>query len=105
MRRQVRTVLAVAAAAVLAGCSLIPTYERPDAPVAAQWPALEAEASRDAGARAAADVPWQEFVLDERLREIIALTLDSNRDLRVAIKNIEQAQAQYRINRAVWRRQ
>ena len=100
MRRQVRTVLAVAAAAVLAGCSLIPTYERPDAPVAAQWPALEAEASRDAGARAAADVPWQEFVLDERLREIIALTLDSNRDLRVAIKNIEQAQAQYRINRA-----
>lgn len=100
MRRQVRTVLAAAAAAVLAGCSLIPTYERPDAPVAAQWPALEAEASRDSGARAAADVPWQEFVLDERLREIIALTLDSNRDLRVAIKNIEQAQAQYRIHRA-----
>mgnify|MGYP006900729178 CR=1 FL=1 len=34
MRRQVRTVLAAAAAAVLAGCSLIPTYERPAAPVA-----------------------------------------------------------------------
>ena len=100
LRRSGQTALAAALMVVLAGCSLTPKYERPAAPVAEQWPALEAEASRDAGARAAADVPWQEFVLDERLREIIALTLDSNRDLRVAIKNIEQAQAQYRINRA-----
>jgi multidrug efflux system outer membrane protein len=45
-------------AAVLAGCSLIPTYERPAAPVAATgrlWaPAAPATATRPAG-----DLPWQ----------------------------------------------
>ena len=33
---------ALAAVALLAGCSMIPTYERPQAPVAAQWPAVGA---------------------------------------------------------------
>lgn len=83
--------------ALLAGCSLAPKYQRPDLPVAEAWPvALDAI---DSGT-AAADIPWQEFVQDTDLRELIGLALDGNRDLRIAVQNIELARAQYRIRRA-----
>lgn len=92
-----RTWPALAAAAVLAGCSLIPTYERPAAPVAKQW-----SDAKTAGATAtlAADLDWQDFIGDTNLRSVIRLALDNNRDLRVAVLNIEQARAQYQIRRA-----
>lgn len=93
---------AVALACLLAGCSMIPTYERPTAPVSQQWPDGGApRASAQAGSPvAASDLPWQDFVGDDRLRRLIALALDNNRDLRVAALSIEQARAQYRIRRA-----
>ena len=100
MRRTGQTMLAAALAAVLAGCSLTPKYERPAAPVASQWAGSAKEALAKNGGAAAHATPWQDFVQDERLREIIGLALENNRDLRVAIKNIELAQAQYRISRA-----
>ena len=99
LRRSGQTALAAALMVVLAGCSLTPKYERPVAPVAGQWPAGSAAAVQHQGAAASA-TPWQNFVQDERLREIISLALENNRDLRVAIKNIELAQAQHRITRA-----
>ncbi len=100
MRRTGQTVLVAALAAALAGCSLTPKYERPAAPVASQWAGSAKEALAKNGGAAAHATPWQDFVQDERLREIIGLALENNRDLRVAIKNIELAQAQYRISRA-----
>lgn len=89
--------LAAMAAALLAGCSFIPVYERPAAPVAASYPALNATAT--AGA-AAASVPWQQFFTDARLQRLITLALAHNRDLRVAVLNIEQSRAQFQITRA-----
>lgn len=101
VRRTGQTALAAALAVALAGCTLAPKYERPAAPVAGQWPAVSAEAAqKNAGGSAATALPWQDFVQDERLREIINLALANSRDLRVAIKNIELAQAQYRVTRA-----
>jgi multidrug efflux system outer membrane protein len=92
-----RTLAAGLALAVLSGCSMIPAYERPAAPVAAGWPG---QVASDAATPAAADVPWNEFVRDERLRELITLAIANNRDLRVAVLNIEQVRAQYQIQRA-----
>jgi multidrug efflux system outer membrane protein len=92
-----RTLPAIAAAAVLAGCSMIPAYERPAAPVAAQWPA---PALASQAATPAADLPWTDFVSDAALRELIRLALANNRDLRVAVLNIEQARATWQIRRA-----
>ncbi|CAM3978337.1 efflux transporter outer membrane subunit [Paracidovorax anthurii] len=89
---------AVAAAALLAGCSFIPTYERPAAPVPAAYPA--AAAAAPAGARAATDIDWREYFADPRLQRLIALALENNRDLRVAVLNIEQARAQFQIQRS-----
>ena len=40
-RAAIAAAATVAAAALLAGCTLAPTYERPAAPVAAQWPAAD----------------------------------------------------------------
>ncbi|WP_370590478.1 efflux transporter outer membrane subunit [Xylophilus sp. ASV27] len=92
---------ALAAAALLAGCSMIPTYERPAAPVGADWPAaLATAASPDTQSPAAVDLPWQEYFADERLRRLIGAALENNRDLRVAVLNIEQARAQFQIQRA-----
>ncbi|MCZ2441147.1 MAG: efflux transporter outer membrane subunit [Burkholderiales bacterium] len=91
---------ALALAAALAGCSLVPAYERPAAPVARDWPAATARSPAVAGERAAAELPWQDFVQDSSLRELIGMALAENRDLRVAVQAIEQARAQYRIRRA-----
>ena len=85
------------AALVLAGCtSLAPDYQRPAAPVAAAWPAAAANDS----ASPVADIAWQQFFTDPRLRELIGQALANNRDLRIAALNIERARALYRIERA-----
>lgn len=97
-RGVIRPITALALASVLAGCSFVPTYERPAAPVASQWPASAGALAVDG--TAAADLPWQQFVHDVRLREIIELALANNRDLRIAVQSIEQARAQYQIRRA-----
>ena len=90
---------ALALAAALAGCSFVPTYERPAAPVASDWP--DSAGAQAAGAAvAAADLPWQDFVQDAALRELVGLALAGNRDLRVAVQAIEQARAQYQVRRA-----
>jgi multidrug efflux system outer membrane protein len=89
-----RSTLTVAAL-VLTGCSFIPTYERPAAPVPALFPGQPTDA-----VAAQAELPWKQFVADERLRKLIALALANNRDLRVATLNIEQVRAQYQIRRA-----
>lgn len=100
------TLGSLAAALLLAGCtSMAPNYERPTAPTDAAWPTgpaydSSAKASPEQGATAAADIAWQDFILDENLREIVRLALESNRDLRVAALNIERARAQYHIQRA-----
>ena len=90
----------VGAAALLSGCSMVPLYERPAAPVAPDWPAGTATVADAESTVAAADIPWQDFIGDARLRELIALSLQNNRDLRVAVLTIEQARAQYQIRRA-----
>ena len=86
---------ALAMAVLLSGCSFTPTLEKPAAPVPASYPGQTASASTGGQLPA-----WESFVADTRLRELIALALQNNRDLRVATLNIEQVRAQYQIRRA-----
>ena len=93
--------IGAAAALLLAGCSLVPTYERPAAPIATQWPGQTlSTVESSTPAAAAADIAWRDFFQDAQLQQLIALALQNNRDLRIAVLNIEQARAQYRIQRA-----
>ncbi len=48
----------------------------------------------------ASDIGWRDFFTDARLQGLIALALANNRDLRVAVLNIERARAAYRVQRA-----
>ena len=93
----------VAALLVLSGCaSMAPKYARPEAPVPAGWPGGPAyrEIAAVSTDKAASDIKWQEFFINEQLQKLIALALENNRDLRIAALNIERSQALYRIERA-----
>jgi hypothetical protein len=84
------------AAAALGACTLAPRYERPALPVAPAWPVAAPGAPGAPGA----DLAWREVFPDPRLQSTIALALEQNRDLRIAVANIARARAQYRIQRA-----
>jgi outer membrane protein, multidrug efflux system len=104
MKTMVRGLLIpLGALLLLNGCStMAPKYTKPAAPVPAAWPegpAYSTEAAKKEQ-KPLADIPWQEFFVDPQLRKLIALALENNRDLRVAILNIERSRAQYQIQRA-----
>src|ERR1019366_2607424 len=91
---------AVLVALALGGCtSLIPRYERPVAPVPAAH-APEMTPAAGGASEPAAEIEWQRFFTDERLRRLIGIALANNRDLRVAVLNIEQARATWQARRA-----
>lgn len=95
MTRRILSLSAVALAATLAGCALTPTYERPAAPVAAAFPSPAAEAGT-----AAAQLPWADFIADARSQALVRAALANNRDLRVAVLNVEQARATLGVQQA-----
>jgi multidrug efflux system outer membrane protein len=87
----------LAAALALSACSLVPTYERPAAPVAQRFDNVTSDSTSTTEAVA---TEWQSFFKDARLKRLIELALQNNRDLRVAILSIEQTRAQMQVRRA-----
>jgi multidrug efflux system outer membrane protein len=81
---------------------MAPTYTQPAAPAPTAWPGGPAYKAHDAATsqKPLAEIPWQEFFVDPQLRKLIDLTLENNRDLRVATLNIERSRAQHQIRRA-----
>ncbi|WP_127159184.1 efflux transporter outer membrane subunit [Xanthomonas arboricola] len=101
------TLTAIAVASVLSGCTLMPRYARPDAPVPERFAGTElstasttADAASPEQAIDIANIGWRQVFTDPALQQVIALALENNRDLRVAALNIEVARAQYRVERA-----
>ncbi|KRW62652.1 AdeC/AdeK/OprM family multidrug efflux complex outer membrane factor [Pseudomonas sp. TTU2014-080ASC] len=96
-----RSVLPLAlAVSLLSGCSLIPDYERPQAPVAQAWPEGPAAQAAASGSSAAEVLEWNSFFRDPALRQLMQVALDNNRDLRVASLNVDAYRALYRIQRS-----
>ncbi|MFZ5451004.1 MAG: efflux transporter outer membrane subunit [Thermodesulfobacteriota bacterium] len=85
----------------LSGCTMVPQYTRPAAPVPAAWPSGPAykETAAAPGAAITADLKWREFFTDEQLQKIIETALNHNRDLRLAALQVERARALYRVQR------
>lgn len=81
----------------VSGCTMIPKYERPTAPVPAQLPGI---APNPDAVRNAVDLPWRNFVKDDKLRQLIELSLEHNRDLQLAALNAESVREFYNIQRA-----
>ncbi|PPA75022.1 multidrug transporter [Achromobacter spanius] len=115
-----QSALSAFVAVALAGCSLAPDYQRPDALVTGAWPdqpkvqyggynnptslgTQPASAVVPEAGTPAADLGWREFFRDPRLQSLISLALVNNRDLRVAVQRVEEARAQYGVQRgAQW---
>ncbi len=108
MNRRAQTLAMFAAVSSAAGCGILePKLPEADAAIPVEWPlppttvAPVTPASAVAtAAGVAADIGWRDFFVDQRLEELIARALDNNRDLRVAVLNVESVRAQYRIQRA-----
>lgn len=95
-----RPVVAAALAAVaLSACNLAPKFEQP---VAGVPDTVSAQAGTPvwASETALAYAQSQTWIASAQLREVVALALTHNRDLRIAVDNIEKARAQYGITRA-----
>ncbi|HEY1878986.1 MAG TPA: efflux transporter outer membrane subunit, partial [Caulobacteraceae bacterium] len=75
-----------------------PKYQRPANPAPASFPT--GPAYPPAPSADVAPVGWQDFFSDPKLKRVIAEALASNRDLRIAVANIEAARAQYHVQRA-----
>ena len=73
----------------LGGCTLAPRQKAVPLPVATNW-SVETPPDK------AANLGWRDVFTDLRLKASIELALKSNRDLRVAILNIDKARAQHR---------
>lgn len=85
---------------LLGGCApRKEAFRKPPPPAPAAWTTGLPDQPA-AQAPAAASLKWQEFFTDAKLRQVIQLALDNNRDLRIATLNVEKVQAQYRIQRA-----
>ena len=88
-------------AAFTVGCSLQPAYVRPEAPVSAAYPTGPAyTATPSTGPLQAGDLGWRDFLADARLQQLVEIALRNNRDLRMAVLNVQQVQAQFRIQSA-----
>ncbi len=104
------TSLVLAAAVMAGGCGVLEPRLPEAAPsIPAEWPmpattavpiAAEGATAAAPGTPATADIGWRDFFVDPRLQEVIGLALANNRDLRVAVLNVERARALYRIERA-----
>jgi multidrug efflux system outer membrane protein len=91
-----RKSLIIALGTALAGCSLMPDYQRPELPVAAQWP----QTAQPDGLRKATELDWRNFFPDQRLQALIAAALEHNRDMRIAAARVEEARSLHDITRA-----
>lgn len=91
-----RRIFGLGTMVLLSACNLAPRHVTPPPSTPTEFPP---EVSPE-GTVAAADIGWQDFFLDERLRALIAQTLENNRDLRIAVARIEEARGLYRIQRA-----
>lgn len=81
-------------AATLSSCSLIPDYLRPEGPIPAQYRYQQEKVTTPA------PTTWNQFFTEPQLQSLIETALKNNRDLRITALRIEEARAQYGIQRA-----
>jgi len=81
---------------LLSACTMAPKYERPGMPVFSEYhmgAGLYGQPGQE-------DLGWREFFTDPGMKMLIETALENNRDLRLAMLNIESVRARYRIQRA-----
>lgn len=83
----------------LVGCSFMPEYFQPKAPIPETWPEKNTSGKNRVKigdgqtAVALATQDWRQVFLDPTLQSLIAKALEYNRDLRIATARVEEARA------------
>jgi len=89
-------ILPLLLAMALSACSLTPALTKPEPPVPAHYPSAQ-DTDKHANVT---HLDWRTMFPDPRLQRLLELALANNRDLRLAVLNVEALQAQYGIQRA-----
>jgi outer membrane protein, multidrug efflux system len=94
MERLISTRLnALISALLMAGCTVGPSYQKPEVPV----PTTFRSQINATGAGSFADQPWWNLFQDKVLQQLIRDALISNNDLQLAVARIDQARAQVEV--------
>ena len=89
IRKYMKGAVAVAVLGVLAGCSLTPQYQRPNADLPESWV--------DQKLAATTQSEWRDLFKDAELEQLMTEALAANHDLAAAATRIEQAKATARM--------
>lgn len=99
MRQSKRYLLLSTVSLMLAGCNMIPDYLRPDFSAANSWTEVQGYHLKN-GDSFASDMDWKEFYDSSEIHLLVGTALQSNKDLKTAALNIDEARTIYRVNRA-----
>ncbi|HET9685424.1 MAG TPA: TolC family protein, partial [Gemmatimonadaceae bacterium] len=93
-----RKLIAATVLVLTSACHFAPPHLQPSLPTPPVY--LSASDSDATVGTRAADITWREFFRDPRLQALITTAMRSNRDLVIAVEQIEVARGQYRIQSA-----
>lgn len=85
----------------IASCSFLPQYSKPDAPIPKELPkdGIYSNLNYDNSTQIN-ELKWREFFSDSKMKKVIEIALENNRDLKLAILNVEASRLMYGIKRA-----
>ena len=89
--------LSMAACNTIPKADMRPVLAEPNVPIEQTYGAFDKETVSSANQASIAGQRWQDFYSDERLKGLIALGLENNKDFESARLAIEKARAQYQI--------
>jgi multidrug efflux system outer membrane protein len=89
-------------ALVLAGCTMIPKYQQPSAPISSSWPSVPGYPTNQSAAAKipASDIGWHDFFRDPKLQQVIEIALTNNPNLLSAVYNVQQSRALFYVQEA-----
>ncbi|MGL1888297.1 MAG: efflux transporter outer membrane subunit [Reichenbachiella sp.] len=93
-RNTMKYIPAIVLIAILASCKMGPNYKSPEMVVPEEYNHAVNKVD------SMGEIKWWKMFNDPVLDSVILVALDSNRDLRIAFNNIEQARLQYKIQKA-----
>jgi multidrug efflux system outer membrane protein len=91
-------IVVIAGCVQLSACSLAPRHVRPDLPTPERY--AEGYVGDPAVGVSANALGWRDFFVDPRLETLITTALANNRDLVIAVAQIEEARGLYRTQRS-----
>lgn len=99
-RAIIKLAAALAAAAVIVGCTVGPNYHKPTTDVPVTYRNQTAEESAATSNPSFGEMKWWDVFKDDQLQQLIRTALKNNYDVRIAATRVLEAQAQLGITRA-----